>query len=270
VTAPPAVSIDSVVEEVRSALDAIDQLVMDIIAGVNSVLDLLSESVVSGIRTTVADLQRMAGDVIAAVRRQLAMIGAPNTLRIAGEGWREIGGLVSAQAGKATLNSTRADDKWTGTAADAYRNTLLVQERALTAFRARTEEIDNVLQGMATAINDYWATIAGAITALVAGLISAGISAASVAGAPAAPVFAAAAIVAFGSALGAAMVAITNIVNECAGRAAELDASFNNNDVFAGGTWPSSATPDPDDDPTNTEFSDARLTDGDDTDWHVK
>jgi hypothetical protein len=270
VTAPPALSIDSVVDDVRWAVASVDQLVKDIISGVNSVLDLLSESVVAGIRAAVADLERMAGDVIAAVERQIAMVGAPNTLRFAGEGWREVGGLVSAQAGKATLNSTRADDKWTGTAADAYRNTLLAQERALVAFRARTDEIDKVLQGMATAINDYWATMAGAIAALTAGLISAGISAASVAGAPAAPVFAAASIVAFGTALGAAGVALTKIVNECAGRAAELDASLNNNDVFAGGAWPSSATADPDDGPTDTEFSDAGLIDGDDTDWHLR
>ena len=69
-------------------------------------------------------LERMAGDAIAAVQRQIAMVGAPNTLRFAAEGWRDVGGMVSAQAGKATLNSTRADDKWTGTAAEAYRNTL--------------------------------------------------------------------------------------------------------------------------------------------------
>jgi hypothetical protein len=270
VTAPTAISIDSIVGEVNSALDEVDQLVKDIIAGVNSVLDQLSESVVAEIRAAVADLQRMASDVIAEVRRQIAMVGAPNTLRAAGDGWREVGGLVSAQAGKATLNSTRADDKWTGTAAEAYRNTLLVQEKALVAFRARTDDIDNVLQGMATAINVYWATIAGAVTALSAGLISALISASTVVGAPAAPVFAAAAIIAFGSAIAAAMVAITNVVNECAVSAAGLDASLNNSEGFPGGIWPSAATPDPHDDPTNTDFSDASLNDGDDTDWHMK
>jgi hypothetical protein len=259
VTAPPVSAVDFGVGDIRSVLEAARQLVNDIINGINSVLDQLPPASVAGIRAAVADLQRLVDEEIAEVERQLAFAGSPDTLRAAGESWREVGRLASAQAGKATLNSTQADDRWTGDAADAYGRTLPAQEKALIAIKARTDEIDKVLQDLAGSINSFWADIGFAAVALGAALASALILAATAVGAPAAAGLAAAAVVAFGTAATSALSALVDLTNACAARAAEFERTLDNNDAFDGGKWPKSTT----------DFSDASLTDGDDTDWHI-
>ena len=258
-TAPASSAVDFTVKEIRSVLDAARQLVNDIINGINSVLDQLPPGSIAGIRAAVADLQRLVDEEIAAVEAQLGFAGSPDILRAAGERWREVGGLASAQAAKATLNSTRADDRWVGDAAEAYGRTLPAQEKALIGIKARTDEIDRILQDLAGSINSYWADMGFAAVALGAGLGSALIIASTGVGAPAAAGLGAAAIVAFATAANSALTALVDITNACAVRTAEFDRSIKNNDSFDEGRWPSSTT----------DFSDASLTDGDDTDWHI-
>jgi hypothetical protein len=259
VTAPPSSEVDRTVEMVRSGLETARRLVHDIIAGVNSVLDQLPEPAIAGIRPAIADLQRLVNDHIGEAERLIALAGSPDTLRITGECWREVGRLASAQAGKATLNFTQVDDRWTGDAADAYRNTLPAQEKALIAVKARTDEIDTVLQEMANAITSFWADIGVATLALVAGLTSAVISASTVVGAPASAVFAATAIVAFAAVFNSGVTALTDITNACATHAAEFQQALYNDSAFPDGKWQ----------PATTDFSDASLLDDDDTDWHI-
>lgn len=259
-TVPPSSAVDSTVAEIRAVLDVARQLVNDIINGINSVLDQLPPAAIAGIRAAVADLQRLLDIEVSEVERQLAFAGSPDTLRIVGESWREVGRLASAQAGKATLNSTRADDRWTGDAADAYSRALPAQEKALIAIKARTDEIDKVLQDLAGSINAFWADIGIAAVALAAALTSAFILAASAVGAPAAAGLAAAAVVAFATAASSGVSALVDITNACAARTTDLDRSLRNNDAFDNGKWPSSTT---------DFFSDASLTDNDDTDWHI-
>jgi hypothetical protein len=259
VTAPPSSTVDFAVAEIRSVLGGARQLVIDIINGINSVLDQLPPDSVAGIRAAAADLQRLVDKQVAEVERQLAFAGSPDALRSAGESWREVGRLASAQAGKATLNSTQADDRWTGDAADAYGRTLPAQEKALVAIKARTDEIDKVLQDLAGSINSFWADIGFAAVALGAALASALILAVTTVGAPAAAGLAAAAVGAFAAAANSALTALVEITNACAARTAEFERTLANDDAFEGGIWPKSTT----------AFSDASLTDGDDTDWHI-
>ena len=258
-TAPPTSPIDHTVGEIRSVLEAARQLVDDITNGIGSVLDQLPPASVAGIRAAVADLRRLVDEQVAAVERQLAFAGSPDTLRRAGESWRRVGSLASAQAGKATLNCTLADDRWIGNAAEAYARTLPAQEKALTAIKARSDETDGVLQDLAGAVNSYWADIGFAAVALSASLTSALILAATAVGAPAAAALAATAVVAFATAANTGMGALVELTNQCAARTAELKHSLENLDTFEGGEWPTSAA----------DFSDASLTDGDDTDWHI-
>jgi hypothetical protein len=81
----------------------------------------------------------------------------------------DIGGAASRHGGLATLNGIRADDHWTGMAADAYRNTLPPQLAALTAIKATADELDSTLNDLANSILTYWVSISQATLSLVGG-----------------------------------------------------------------------------------------------------
>ena len=77
--------------------------------------------------------------------------GVPWTLWTHGNDWsgEPIGGVVSRQAGRATASSLDIDKYWHGQVADAYRDTLGPQEKALTWIKTVADEIDDVLAKVA-------------------------------------------------------------------------------------------------------------------------
>lgn len=189
--------------------------------------------------------------------------GVPWTLWSHGNDWSgaPIAGRISRLVGEATLDETRADDRWQGTAADAYRNTLPRQKEALAKLVSVAQDIDDVLTKMAIAIGAFWLALLSAVIALVVELTAEGAAAATVVGAPPA---AAAGGLSLAKALGiiaaAAGILYGFIVSDTAPAIKDLRQALYDSSAFPGGRWPQSTT----------ELSDGSLSDGDGTDWRLK
>ena len=250
------------IADIRFGVDTASDLINGLINGVNSVLSALPSEQIGGIRDDVAALQRMFNDGVHELGRALDHAGDPEVLRGAGAAWAiDIGGTVSRLSGFATDNMTRADNHWTGDAADAYRNTLLPQRLALNAIKTTGDEIDAILNELANAIVNFWRDVEGALLTLLTGLAAAVAAAAGVITAPVAVGIAAGLLLVFKDAVISQINMFTDISNEISIRTSALQHRLADDTAFPNGAWPPSAA---------TDMSDGSITDGDDTDWHVK
>lgn len=264
-TAPPAPAgeVTVLVSHVQDGIGTIADAVNTIIDGVNSVLQLLPPGFpVDGIRAGVDEMTRLFNEKVAELDELIAYAGDDGALRAAGSAWADdVGATTSRLAGHATLNGVRSDDHWTGMAADAYRNTLIPQNTALTTIKTIGDEIDATLNDLAGAITTFWVAVLTALGALEVAVLAAAAGAATVIGAPVAAGVVIAAVVAFAGALLAAVTACTDIANDTCNRSAELERRLSNDTAFPAGSWPRSTTP---------ISGDGSITDGDDTDWHLE
>lgn len=245
----------------RSALDEASDLVNGIIDGVDSVLATLPADAVGGVRDGVAGFRRTFDETVDELGRALARAGDPVALRAAGSAWAvDIGGNVSGLAGLATENMTRADNHWTGDAADAYRNTLTPQRLAITAVKTTGDKIDAVLNELANAIMAFWKNVLGTILTLLTGLVAALAVAAGGITAVAAVAIAAGALVVFKDSVVSQITMFTDIGNAMSIQTRELIAIHADDTAFYRGDWPPAVA---------SDMNDGSVTDGDDTDWHL-
>jgi hypothetical protein len=102
-----------------------------------------------------------------------ANMGSPSNLWRTGDAWSaRIGGPVSAKAQLGKAGSLAVDDNWDGTAADAYRQKLLLQEAPMEKMKSTySDGISTALSSAATGIIMFWASLITAVTALILGLI---------------------------------------------------------------------------------------------------
>ena len=250
------------IADIRTGIDDAHQGARDIVTGIDHSLQLLPAGTpVIAVQAGIDELFGLLDDVHRQLADQLARAGDPDALRAEGAVWaNRIGAGASRLAASTTLNGLQVDDHWTGTAATAYRNTLLPQNTALTAVKTAGDEIDAALNDLADAITTYWTVISTALLGLGVALVSAGWIAASGVGAPAAAGLGAAALAAFAGVLTAALIAVTAVANTAADLGAGLERQLSNDTAFPAGAWPRSVT---------SISGDGSISDGDDTDWHL-
>ena len=125
-TAPfTAEDLESTLAAVRAAAGEARRAVDHVLGAGEAALRVLPDVVGHELRDALARLRRLFDEAMRELAALLAQAGSPSALRAVGAVWSgEIGGTVSRVAGLATLNGIRADDHWSGVAADAYRNTL--------------------------------------------------------------------------------------------------------------------------------------------------
>ena len=252
----------TVVQDVRSGLDEAAGCVDAVAGGIDAVLGHLPEgAAVDGARAGVAELHRRFTAIADQLREIVARGGDPAALRHAGAVWAlRVGGTTSGIAALSTPTITRADDHWTGIAADAYRSSLPAQHAALLAIKTTGDEIDAALTDLANALTTFWAEISVALANLIAALVAAAVSATTAVGAPTAVGFALAALGIFAAAAKSTISALTAVAANAASRAAQLERRLSNDAAFPHGGWPRSTT----------ALTDASVLDGDDADWHVR
>ncbi|MCO1657418.1 hypothetical protein [Pseudonocardia humida] len=258
----PADELAGIIAEIEAGIATAEATVRAVAAGVSTVLDQLPGWAADGVRVALADMQRTFDEKVAELRGWIAYRGDPAALRRYGAVWaNEIGAAASRAGAFATFNGVAADDRWSGVAADAYRFTLPAQKDATTAIKAAGDEIGAAFEELANAIASFWVAIGVAVAGLVVAIVSAAVSAPTVVGAPIGIGLVAAGLTAFATAGTFAWTALTDITNESAARSAEIERRLSNDTAFPGGVWPRSTTP---------ISGDGSITDGDDTDWHVK
>jgi hypothetical protein len=114
--------------------------------------------------------------------------GFPPALWRIGEYWNlRVGAPVSGLHQKVAPNGLDADNRWVGSAAEAYRDAAFAQADALATIGPATEKLQSALDTLGWGLLVFWVAIAAAVASFVAGMVAAAGSAASVVGAPAAP-----------------------------------------------------------------------------------
>ncbi|MFC4943392.1 hypothetical protein [Pseudonocardia sp. GCM10023141] len=246
---------------VEQGIREIRQGATEIIDAVDGALAVLPDEVVAWAREALETAGLRLEEFLSGLRRMCDYAGSPDTLRATGSTWNiAVGAAVSSVGGSVTLDRLRVDDRWSGVAADAYRNTLPAQREALVLVKQIADDVDAGLQELAGAIESFWNAVTMAVLTLAAAIASAviGVSA------PPSALIALAALVATLTAgiafLANATAALTTITNVAAARAAALDRALATDTAFPAGCWPVSTT----------DMTDGSLTDGDDTDWHVR
>jgi phage-related protein len=189
--------------------------------------------------------------------------GVPWTLWSHGNEWSgaPIAGKVSNLISKATADETRADDAWTGVAADAYKNTLPRQHDAMRAIVTSAQQIDDGLAQMAIAIGALWLALLSAIISAVVEFLAESAAASTGVGAPPAAAGAAGTTAKLLAIVSAALDAfVAFIAYKTLPVLKQLAHNLTDNGPFPDGHWPRSTT----------DLSDGSLSDGDSTDWHVR
>jgi hypothetical protein len=259
--AVPPGALPGLLADIRSEIDHAAELVNAISNGVKAVLRALPSEAVGPVLAETVKLQRWFNEAIAEIGHALGNVGNPEVLRAAGAAWAtDIGGTVSGLSGLATDNMTQADDRWTGVAADAYRNTLLPQRLALAEIKTTGDEIDAVLNDLANAVVNFAISVGLTVAGLVAGLAVASVSVPTVIAAPLAIAAGCGAVAAFSAGIIGLIESLKDIVSDANTRSAELERRLSNNTAFPHGAWPRSTT----------DMNDGSITDGDGTDWHIK
>ena len=257
-----AADLESTLAAIRDTAGEAQRAVDRIINAGEAALRVLPGVFGNELRDGLARLRRMFDDDMRELAELIAQAGSPETLRSTGAVWAgDIGGLVSRLAGMATLNGIRADDYWSGVAAEAYRSTLPAQAAALTTVKAVGDEVDTTLNALASAIIRFWFAVAVALVGFVVAVASAVATASTGVGAPVGITIAIAAVGATAVAVNEAVTDLTTITTDIRDQAAGLQRRLTNDTAFPAGRWPRSTTP---------ISGDGSISDGDDTDWHLK
>lgn len=167
-------------------------------------------------------------------------MGDPDSIQQVSNEWNnDVGGPVSAQAGKADRALLAADDHWEGQAAASYfpksalHKTALeaVQNTFATGFRTA---LDSVRSGLVK----FYMGLVTALGALVVGFIGALASSATIFGIPAGILIAAGACLV---AIGAFYTGGTLLKSDCTTAQTQLTNTMNTQGPFPGGQWPPGA-----------------------------
>ena len=223
-------------DEAAGHVDAISRVVEAVLAG-------LPVEAAAGSRTEVANLR----EACRAVERQLdgmvVAAGDPAGLRATGARWiTDVGAPVSCLVAVASDAVLQTDDRWTGAAADAYRAALPAQQAALAAIVTTCQEVDVILDDLASAITAFWIAIGAACLGLVLALSGALGIAATAVGVPAAAGIALAGVGALVAAGDEALSSLTEITATAASRSVALRRRLADSTPFPLGAWPRSTT----------------------------
>lgn len=235
---------EDILRRVREALDAIPREFQRLIDNINSVLDWLPGFIMDKINAALRAVGDFIGKVLTEIGKFITQPGVPWTLWTHGTTWTEqVGGKVSNWQDVFHVGSMKTDDEWKGGSADAYKNTLPLQQKALGAIKSAADEVDDVLTKMAIAIGVAWLAIVAAIVSFVIELTAEAGAAATGAGAPPA---AAAAGVSAAKVWGIVSAALAVLEAFVAGTllpaVKDLNQRVNNSEGFPGGHWPKLTT----------------------------
>lgn len=258
----PVIDVLGIVSDIRERLVEAEAAVDRIAANVDTTLSGLPDIIGGDLRDGVAQLRQMFHDAVGLFLDPLAYVGDPVALTNAAQAWAtDIGGTAGSLAAVSTLNGVTVDDFWTGMAADAYKNTLPAQATALTAIKTAGDELNSTLTELAGAIGRFWIAIGEAVLTFVIGIGTAVAATETTIGIPIGVGLGLAVAGGLGHAAKSAVDALIDISTDTETRATALVNRLANDVAFPRGAWPRSATP---------ISSDASITDGDPTDWHLK
>jgi hypothetical protein len=233
-----------ILKKVQDALNEIPKQFTRLIDNINSALGWLPGWVMDKINAALKAVSDFIGKILTEIGKFVTQPGVPWTLWNHGTTWTEqVGAKTTNWQDVFHVGSMKTDDEWKGSAADAYKNLLPLQQKALGAVKAASDEVDDVLTKMAIAIGVAWLAIVSAIVSFVIELTAEGTAAATGVGAPPA---AAAAGVSAAKVWGivAATLAVLEgfVAQSLLPSIKDLNQRVNNSEGFPGGHWPQLTT----------------------------
>jgi hypothetical protein len=249
-----------IIQKINDLLQKIEKTANEIVDGINGWLSKLPGFLTGGIRSATEKFVGLMNEMFSALAEIVTNMGSPATLWNRADAWSsQVGGPISGLSGNADPAQSPALQCWTGAAAEAYKETLGPQRKAIDAIKAIfTDPISSALSAVARAIWVFWGALIAGFAALVVALIGALASTATIVGLPAAPFIAAGGALIF---IGAFFAAGEVLRSQCSDSNTTLVGKLNDNTAFRGGLWPVA---------TAGALTDGSLTDGDGTDWHMK
>jgi hypothetical protein len=233
-----------ILRRVQEALGEIPKQFQRLIDNINSVLDWLPGWVMDKINTALRAVGDFIGKVLTEIGKFITQPGVPWTLWNHGTTWTEqVGAKASSWQDVFHIGSLKTDDEWKGSAADAYKNMLPLQQKALGAIKSASDEVDDVLTKMAIAIGVAWLAIVSAIVSFVVELTAeAGAASTGVGAPPAAAAAGVSAAKVWGIVAAALAVLEAFVTGSLLPAIKDLNQRVNNSEGFPGGHWPQLTT----------------------------
>jgi hypothetical protein len=233
-----------ILKRVQDAMNEIPKKFKELVDNINSALGWLPGFVWDKIKAALDAVGNFIGKVLTEIGKIITEPGVPWTLWNHGTTWTEqVGAKASNWQDQFHVGSMKTDDEWKGSSADAYKNLLPLQQKALGAVKAASDEVDDVLTKMAIAIGVAWLAIVSAIVSFVIELTGETAAAATGVGAP--PAAAAAGVSAakvWGIVAAALAVLEAFVAGNLLPAIKDLNQRINNSEGFPGGHWPQLTT----------------------------
>jgi hypothetical protein len=235
---------EDILRRVKEALDNIPKEFQRLVDNINSVLDWLPGWIMDRIRDALNAVSDFIGKVLTEIGKFVTEPGVPWTLWNHGNSWtNDIGAKASNWQDVFTAGSMETDDNWSGSAANAYKNVLPQQQKALGAIKSATDEVDDVLTKMAIAIGVAWLAVVSAVVSFVIELTAeAGAAATGVGAPPAAAAAGVSAAKVWGLVSAALAVLEAFVASTLLPAIKDLNQRIQSNDGFPQGHWPQLTT----------------------------
>ncbi len=235
---------EEILRKVREALNEIPKQFQRLIDNINSVLGWLPGWVMDKINAAIKAVGDFIGKVLTEIGKIITQPGVPWTLWNHGTTWTEqVGAKASNWQDVFHIGSLKTDDEWKGASADAYKNILPLQQKALGAVKSAADEVDDVLTKMAIAIGVAWLAIVSAVVSFVIELTAeAGAAATGVGAPPAAAAAGVSAAKVWGIVAAALAVLEAFVAGSLLPSIKDLNQRVNNSEGFPGGKWPTLTT----------------------------
>jgi hypothetical protein len=258
---------EEILRKVKEGLDKLEPMYGQMSSNItgNAIWWALPPPVKDKINQWLAELWDWIKKISAEIGTFFAQPGAPHILWQCGQNWtREVGAKASNWQDTMHVSQLKTDDEWKGAAATAYKDILPLQQKALGAIKAATDEVQDVLTKLAVAIGAAWIAVGAALAVFLFEFGAAVVAAATGAGILAALGAALASCVKVWGVIAAALTALEGFVGATlVPSITDLQQRVTHNDGFPRGHWPA-LTRDISDSSMQDDDSDPNT---DDVDW---
>lgn len=153
-------------DKIEQMLEKLNQARKALQRAVDTVLRAAGEH----IRREVEELIAKIGEVVSGTFQLFTERGSASAIRTAADSWNTgVKARLTAQTAELDLRNTLVtDNRWQGAAAKAYADAASIQNEALTQVATTTDELQNLLHQIASALKTYWVGVAIALGVFLA------------------------------------------------------------------------------------------------------
>ena len=230
---------EEILRKVKDALDKLEPLWNEMVKAVTEAAKDAWGWLVDKIKAGLKFLWEWIAKIITEVDKFYFQPGVPWTLWTHGTSWTDdVGAKASHWQDTMQISQLKTDDEWKGAAANAYKDILPLQQKALGAIKKATDKIDTILTNHAIAIGVAWLAIAAGLVSFIIELSGelAGVS--TIAAALAAIAAAIVSCAKVWAIITGALAVLEGVLAALLPSLRELDQELTSSEGFPQGSWP--------------------------------